>query len=67
MSVTKSSRQCSICSKSLATWDSSVSKALKYQNPYCINCMAEEYDMNVDEFNEHMQSYQGLRPCLFDE
>ena len=67
MSVTKSDGQCSICSKFLTPWDYSVFKALKYRHPYCISCMAEEYDMNADEFNKHMQSYQGLRPCLFDE
>lgn len=56
---------CATCSQPLTAWDRQVSKIVAYKFPLCVKCIAEEYDQNVDDLNEHMMWIKGKRPCLF--
>lgn len=56
---------CNACGSPLTQWDRQVSKVLAYKFPLCVKCIAEEYDQNVEDLNEHMRWVQGRRPCLF--
>lgn len=56
---------CAKCNAPLTAWDRTISKALVFKLPRCTKCMAEEYDMNVEDFNAQMEWFRGKRPCLF--
>lgn len=58
-------RACNKCVRLLTKWETQIASALKYKYPNCIDCMAEEYDMNTADFDNQMKGYQGVRPCLF--
>lgn len=55
---------CNKCSCQLNSWDARLSKVLAYKIPVCEKCIAEEYDMDVDELRDRMENYLGMRPCL---
>lgn len=57
--------KCANCPAALTKWDRQVSKVLAYKFPLCVKCIAEEYDQNVEDLNEHMEWVKGKRPCLF--
>ncbi len=54
---------CNICNKRLNSWDGRLSKTLAYKNPVCEECIAKEYDMEVESLRERMEDYFGMRPC----
>lgn len=55
---------CNNCGCQINSWDKRISKTLAYRYPNCEKCIAEEYDMNVDDLRNRMERFFGMRPCI---
>lgn len=55
--------KCNVCDRQLNSWDAKLSKTLMYQNPVCENCIANEYDMDVDALRSYFEEVFGMKPC----
>ena len=55
--------ECNICSVRLNSWDARLSKTLAYKNKVCEQCIANEYDMDVEALSSRMEEFFGMRPC----
>lgn len=55
---------CNNCGCQINSWDKRISKTLAYRYPNCERCIAEEYDMNVEDLRERMERFFGMRPCM---
>ena len=55
---------CNNCGCQINSWDKRISKTLAYRYPNCEKCIAEEYDMNVEDLRERMERFFGMRPCM---
>ena len=56
--------QCPSCGKRVNSWDKRLSKASGYKQIICENCIAEEYDITVEELRDIANHHFGLTPCL---
>lgn len=54
---------CHVCGSQLNTWDKRLSKTLAYKHPTCEQCIAKEYDMEIDALRSRMENFFGMRPC----
>lgn len=54
---------CNSCGEQINTWDKRLSKTLAYQYPLCEKCIAQEYDMEVENLRKKMEDFFGMRPC----
>ena len=54
---------CHVCGNRLNSWDSRISKALKYRHKTCESCVAKEYEMTKEELRDRMEDFFGMRPC----
>ena len=52
------------CGCQINSWDKRISKTLAYRNTICEKCIAEEYDMNIDDLRNRMERFFGMRPCI---
>ena len=54
------------CETQLSTWSvrccNAVGRKLE-ECHICLDCLAEEYDMTLEEFEEYLSNYFGLLPC----
>jgi predicted amidophosphoribosyltransferase len=55
---------CHVCEKQLNSWDKRCSKALKYKNTVCEQCICKEYDKDIEDFRATMNHFFGLIPCM---
>lgn len=55
---------CNKCERRLNSWDIRLSKTLAYKIPVCERCIADEYDMDVEQLRTKMESFYGIRPCV---
>ena len=56
-------KNCNLCEKRLNSWDARLSKTLAYKIPVCEQCIAKEYDMEVEALRKRMEDFFGMRPC----
>ena len=56
--------KCNSCGHQINSWDKRVSKALSYKAPHCEECIAKEYDLDVERLRSLMSNYFGEWPCL---
>lgn len=55
--------ECPICDGDVNSWDKRCSRALGYKRIVCESCIADEYDVSVQELRNAMQEHFGLIPC----
>lgn len=55
---------CNNCGCQINSWDKRISKTLAYCYPNCEKCIAEEYDMDVEDLRDRMERFFGMRPCM---
>ena len=56
--------ECPVCGKEkVNSWDKRISRALKYNQIVCEECIAKEYDLTVEELRDTMREHFGLLPC----
>lgn len=55
---------CNVCGEQINSWDKRCSNALKYKSPLCEKCIANEYDIEVEELRDTMKHHFGMIPCL---
>lgn len=56
-------KYCNVCNNQLNTWDTRLSKTLAYKIPVCEECIAKEYDMDIEALRDKMEHFFGMRPC----
>lgn len=56
-------KYCEYCGDELNTWDDRVRKALAFDFDICENCIAEEYQINIDYLRKVMSDRFGAHPC----
>lgn len=56
--------KCPSCDRRINSWDRRLSKALGYKQTVCESCIAEEYDVSVNELRETAEHHFGLTPCF---
>jgi len=54
---------CPICGGEVNSWDKRCSRALGYQQIVCEGCIAQEYQIEVEELRDTMKEHFGLIPC----
>lgn len=64
MKGVKNTGQSCKCGQELNSWDLRCNKALGYKHPICEKCIAEEYQISVDEVREHLEGFFGMLPCI---
>jgi predicted amidophosphoribosyltransferase len=62
--VTWYNEYCHVCGKQINSWDKRCSKAIAYKHVTCENCIAKEYDRDIDDFRATMTDVFGIRPCM---
>lgn len=55
--------ECPVCGGEVNSWDKRISRALGYKRIVCEECIAEEYDISVEELRRTMKDHFGLIPC----
>ncbi|KLU61860.1 hypothetical protein CEB3_c17780 [Peptococcaceae bacterium CEB3] len=60
--IRQTGQYCS-CGQELTSWDIRCSKALGYKNPVCEKCLAQEYEVSIDEVRGRLEDFFGMRPC----
>ncbi len=54
---------CPICDGEVNSWDKRCSRALGYKAIVCEECIAAEYEIEVEELRDTMKEHYGLIPC----
>lgn len=54
---------CPACGGEVNSWDKRCSRALGYQQIVCEDCIAAEYQIEVEELRGTMKEHFGLIPC----
>ena len=54
---------CPVCGGEVNSWDKRCSRALGYKQIVCEDCIAEEYQIEVEELRDTMKEHFGLIPC----
>ena len=54
---------CPFCDGEVNSWDKRCSRALGYKKIVCEDCIALEYEMEVEELRDTMKNHFGLIPC----
>lgn len=54
---------CPVCGGRVNSWDKRCSRALAYKHIVCEGCIAQEYEIDIEELRDTMQSHFGLIPC----
>ncbi len=54
---------CPVCGGEVNSWDKRCSRALGYQQIVCEGCIAQEYQIEVEELRDTMKEHFGLIPC----
>ena len=54
---------CPVCGGEVNSWDKRCSRALGYQQIVSEDCIAEEYQIEVEELRDTMKEHFGLIPC----
>lgn len=54
---------CPVCGGEVNSWDKRCSRALGYKKIVCEDCIAHEYEINVEELRDTMKNHFGLIPC----
>ena len=54
---------CPACGGEVNSWDKRCSWALGYQQIVCEDCIAAEYQIEVEELRDTMKEHFGLIPC----
>jgi hypothetical protein len=57
-------QHCHTCNLELTSWDLRCSKALKYRNPLCEKCIAQEYEITPAELRDTLEGHFGMTPCM---
>ena len=55
---------CNSCNAQLNSWDKRLSNTLKYKYAVCEQCIAKEYDRDVEWLRNYFERVFGMRPCL---
>lgn len=60
----KAKEACNSCCRTLNSWDKKIAKAVGYIKSFpCESCLAQEYDMTVEELRAFFEDHFGMRPC----
>lgn len=54
---------CPVCDGEVNSWDKRCSRALGYKQIVCEKCIAQEYEIEVEELRDTMKEHFGLIPC----
>lgn len=54
---------CPVCGGRVNSWDKRCSRALGYAQIVCEDCIAHEYEIDVEELRDTMKNHFGLIPC----
>ena len=54
---------CPVCGGEVNSWDKRCSRALGYKKIVCEDCIAREYQIDVEELRDTMKEHFGLIPC----
>ena len=54
---------CPVCNGKVNSWDKRCSRALGYKQIVCEDCIAHEYEIDVEELRDTMKNHFGLIPC----
>ena len=54
---------CPVCGGEVNSWDKRCSRALGYPQIVCEDCIAEAYQIEVEELRDTMKEHFGLIPC----
>ena len=54
---------CPVCGGRVNSWDKRCSRALGYKHIVCESCIAQEYEIDVEELRDTMKNHFGLIPC----
>lgn len=54
---------CPACGGEVNSWDKRCSRALGYKKIVCEECIASEYQIDVEELRDTMKNHFGLIPC----
>lgn len=55
---------CPVCQQQVNSWDKRLSKALGYKQITCEKCIADEYDVSIDELRTVAEHHFGMTPCM---
>ena len=54
---------CPVCDGEVNSWDKRCSRVLGYKQIVCEDCIAAEYQIEVEELRDTMKEHFGLIPC----